>query len=477
MRILIVDDEPMEREGLAKILTRACSDWEIEQAKNGRIAIDIANTWQPHIVLMDIMMPGMTGLEAIEVIQQQQPRCQFIVVTAFETFEYAHQALKLGVKDYILKPSRAKEIVAVVQKVVETVERTEQHVEPMLEQAFVTQLLSKQLSASRFQVYAEPFHFPTHRHFAVLVVLFENISENIEYLRRDLNDDTVFIGALYDKQLPIVLPITDDFRTQTIRVATALQTQLGDDVKAITISEEVRDWQDIPEAYEQALHAMAYIQKSNQIVYIADCKIEHVHAHDNWQQVIASLDWPAMNALISTLFKSEQPVEQIERQLFEWIWELHLHLKEQGVAIGAPTIEWHHTSRQQLKENVQQYIEGLQLKLKKHQESDDVDKMEQAKRYIAKHYATDMSLEKLAEHLQLHPIYMSKLFKERLGVNYIDYLTDIRMTKAKRFLANPSLSMKEIAIEVGYRDPNYFSKVFKKLFGMSPLEYRKQVVT
>lgn len=122
-------------------------------------------------------------------------------------------------------------------------------------------------------------------------------------------------------------------------------------------------------------------------------------------------------------------------------------------------------------------IEGLQLKLKKHQESDDVDKMEQAKRYIAKHYATDMSLEKLAEHLQLHPIYMSKLFKERLGVNYIDYLTDIRMTKAKRFLANPSLSMKEIAIEVGYRDPNYFSKVFKKLFGMSPLEYRKQVVT
>ncbi|MER2170773.1 MAG: response regulator, partial [Psychrobacillus psychrodurans] len=119
MRLLIVDDEPIEREGMKAILQKAFPNLLIEQAKNGKNAIEKTDSFQPNIVLMDIMMPGMTGLEAIETIQVSHPTTKFVMVTAFDMFDYARQAIKLGVKDYLLKPSKASEIVLTVGKVLD----------------------------------------------------------------------------------------------------------------------------------------------------------------------------------------------------------------------------------------------------------------------------------------------------------------------------------------------------------------------
>ena len=119
MKLLIVDDEPIEREGMQAILQKAFPELTIYQAKNGEVAIELADTIQPDLVLMDIMMPGMTGLEALEKIQDKHSTIKFVMVTAFDMFDYARQAIKLGVKDYLLKPSRASEIVATVGKVLE----------------------------------------------------------------------------------------------------------------------------------------------------------------------------------------------------------------------------------------------------------------------------------------------------------------------------------------------------------------------
>lgn len=119
IKLLIVDDEPIERESMQMILQKAFPSLTIKQAKNGKAAVEITNIFHPDIILMDIMMPVMTGLEAIEQIQSQHPKMKFVMVTAYDMFEYARQALKLGVKDYLLKPSKAKEIVAAVGQVLD----------------------------------------------------------------------------------------------------------------------------------------------------------------------------------------------------------------------------------------------------------------------------------------------------------------------------------------------------------------------
>jgi two-component system, response regulator YesN len=96
-----------------------------------------------------------------------------------------------------------------------------------------------------------------------------------------------------------------------------------------------------------------------------------------------------------------------------------------------------------------------------------------AKEYIDEHFAEAITLEEAAEHVGLSPYYFSKLFKDRFGITFIDYITEIRIKRAKELMENPDVSVKEVCYTVGYKDPNYFSRVFKKYTGLTPSEYRK----
>src|SRR5690606_14296302 len=104
------------------------------------------------------------------------------------------------------------------------------------------------------------------------------------------------------------------------------------------------------------------------------------------------------------------------------------------------------------------------------------DTIQRIKQYIVEHSHKEISLDGIAQIFELSPIYISKLFKEQLGVNYIAFLTECRLEKARKLMLNPEKSLKEITFEVGYQDPNYFSKVFRKMYGASPTEYRKSLL-
>ena len=99
--------------------------------------------------------------------------------------------------------------------------------------------------------------------------------------------------------------------------------------------------------------------------------------------------------------------------------------------------------------------------------------VEKAKEYMKENYSKDLSLDEVSKVVNISPYYFSKLFKEEDGTNFIDYLTEIRMDKAKMLLMDKNLSMKEICVAVGYADPNYFSRTFKKNVGVTPTEYRE----
>lgn len=127
MKILIADDEGFERDILAEIIDKQFShEVYIRMAKNGRQALDIATLWAADIILMDIEMPGLTGIEAAKQIVAQRPECKIIFVTAYSLFTYAHEAVKLGACDYILKPVNAEDVARAVRRAINQVEAQRQ---------------------------------------------------------------------------------------------------------------------------------------------------------------------------------------------------------------------------------------------------------------------------------------------------------------------------------------------------------------
>ena len=123
IRLLIADDEALERETLADIVARRFEhEVTIETAENGRKAADTAVLWGADLILMDIEMPGMNGLDAARAVLEQRPECKVIFVTAYSLFQYAHEAMHLGACDYLLKPVNPDEVEASIRKAIRQIE-------------------------------------------------------------------------------------------------------------------------------------------------------------------------------------------------------------------------------------------------------------------------------------------------------------------------------------------------------------------
>ena len=121
------------------------------------------------------------------------------------------------------------------------------------------------------------------------------------------------------------------------------------------------------------------------------------------------------------------------------------------------------------------YVRFAIQQIREEREQRTSNMIDKATAYIRERFHEDISLEDAADHVHLNPYYFSKVFKQQTGETFIDYVTRLRIEKAKALMAKQELSLKEVCYQVGYNDPNYFSRVFKKVTGMTPTEYRAQL--
>lgn len=495
MKVLIVDDEQMEREGMQTILERSFPQLTIEQAKNGQMAVEMTHMIQPDIVLMDIKMPGMNGLEAVEVISADYPSTHFVMVTAYDTFDYMRAAIKLGVKDYLLKPSKVSDIVSTIGKVVSQVEEQkkkvalEQQTSRVIETDVVTQLLFDHVHDVHVDMLVEMLDTPIHHKMFVLVLHVPTKASSINKSMREFvrKHHIGWVGPLYGNQLPIIVFRNESttYRSQAQHIVKKLLQEVkvfSTDV-FIGIGNECEGLETVKQSYQHALAATMDLSLESKYCYYDQVQVDSSNIGKVTRQEIAEYirlgQWHQisqyMTKAINSFEKENIPLVKAQQRVLEMLWNISNVLQELGVETESYFLDGV-DNYPQLRNATSQIFTSMREGLEQLKEQTESDTIHQLKKYIMAHSHEDISLDALANRVELSPIYISKMFKEKVGVNYIDFLTECRVEKAKKLLADPEKSIKEITFEVGYHDPNYFSKVFKKICQVTPKEYRKNLM-
>ncbi|MEW9699769.1 response regulator [Paenibacillus sp. SI8] len=447
-RLLIADDEALEREGLQWIVHRMMpGTFEVIHAENGRLAIELAEEHRPHIIFMDVNMPGIQGLDALREIKDRLPDSKMVLVTAYDYFAYAKEALTLGVKEYIVKPAGREQIVHILQQLIQELDaekrkRTEQlelrdkvsQLMPLVENELAFVFMVDQVLETGAEQLAEWLDFPLDQGCAVVLafpelMLTQDKKKIFDVLRSYAKTHLPpnIVSSLIDRHIAIFIrknpdiqeePWIDIMKKYGEKLCRAAETQLGLAI-IVGIGSAYKGSAGMRKSYFEAVFASAYPNNEHGVCHFHELR----------------LGADRVTALSST----------------------------DGYA-PSPDDDRAHRS----------YVISALQRIREEREQQTVTVLDKARRYIEHKFTEDLSLEEVAEFVHLNPHYFSKVFKQQVGETFIDFVTGLRIQKAKELIESGAFSLKEVCFEIGYKDPNYFSRVFKKVTGFTPTEYRVQ---
>lgn len=411
IKLLIADDEKIERDALRFIVQKGCAAVdEIEEAGNGKEAFDMSLRFRPDIVFLDIKMPGINGIDAAKQIRNLLPLARIVFLTAYNFFDHAHEAIKLGADDFIVKPASDERVEEVLNRLTlelhreETEKNTRIMNETKLEKAFeclefelIGDLRTGRLTPAKMERFPEVMDF----HFSDLLA-----------------------GVL-----------SFDFLSYPMKVGTAAQKGI---------------------LKKKCLTRLKSILRNRDI---------RVFAEDLPEEDLNLLFLPPSEGYPENIHEELRRItESVSRE-----FSIKLHL---GVSAPFSTAEESFAAYSKAKRAA---YEGRASGEAGHDGDTWRGPIEKAKRFIEIHYSEDISLERVAAEVNLSPFYFSKLFKSRNRVSFSDFIARTRIERAKELLSRHPYSLKEVSAMVGYTDPNYFTRVFRRIEGVTPSRYREEM--
>lgn len=533
IRILIVDDEPKVRRGLVSKL-----DWErlgcmvIGEADNGNEAKQMIEAHHPDIVITDIKMPGMNGLELSEYINDHYPDIKVILLTGYDEFSFAQAAIHSNVFSYLVKPTLPKEITEVVGSAVRQIElaRKEKedikHLREMLDTAIPVmrnQILHEMLSGfctnmDSLLERAELCGIQIRSYCVVVMELFRYLNSEENRYEKELLDRLEVREAMREVMKGPELEIFESLNGEKpvflvysgnpsgLREADLIEKvrRLRDTLKKtaeldtfIAVSPVHCDVRDIHRVYCRCLNALSFrdIFTSDSIILTKD-----IQSIEDDTYSFAKLYANRLNENINACNRDK--VRMILRDMFdifsrsfsinlnhvkEMIWTVLYNLEKdmffsgggleiklltacnKQKIIGASALEEVFTNTSAIFEAVIEQI--IQGKRKKYNEM-----IRRACDYIENNYNRGISLDDVSAYTGISSSYLSRMFKDQMKMNFVEYLAKVRINKAKKFLEQPHVKAREVGEWVGIYNPAYFGSLFKKYTGKTPTEYREFVL-
>ncbi len=526
-RILIADDEGIMVESLKEIISRQFQDEvEIATAKTGRTAIEQAENFHPDIVFMDIQMPGINGIAAIREIRSFNSSCLFYVVSAFDKFDYAQDAISLGVEQYIMKPVSRDVVIRTVEDGMRKVDRIRERrsdqlkiqekletIIPVVENGFVTgMLLSDDMQDEEYyrqlleirekDAYVEVIWFGSSNPEDGLLSPVESrvkAQENYMQIRSVIKSfQRCIIGPVMSDRIVVVVPhedetITYDERIEAINNMRSLLQRLSQmlSMRFRAGIGRICRFADLRLSYLEAVNALR------------DSRARVVHIEDISERGVLEDDYPVEleRDAFTALSRGDVAAVREKVSLFcDWMVRhdpddldsmrlkaLELVLRSEHDAFTAGSVNYAFDYRKDYLTQVNALKNAMEIRewfldnmtsiagtIHNQAEEKDESTVSRACKYIQENFQRELSLDDVSKEVNVSPYYFSKLFKEEVGENFIEYLTALRISNAKMLLKRPVISIREAGLQSGYADPNYFSRIFKKQTGMTPREYREQ---
>lgn len=528
LKIMVADDENIVIDSIKYIVSKNFDNVLVaETARSGREAIEKAEAVKPDLIFMDIKMPGINGIEAIKEIKTMYPHVQFVILSACEQFEFAKEAVNLGVFEYLMKPVNRTRIIEIIRQAERTLAETREkrnrelelkekfeRVLPVLEHGFIYSILLYEdynqeienyrriLDLQEDAGYVMTIEFGEQRDSGSLgnVIGSSVLSQSFYPQLRDIIKSrfSCIVGPVMLNRIIVYVPVplrTDSYSERCDAVASAeyiiermsekanVQFRVG--IGSVKSSDE-----SILSSFSESLGAIRNA-KEKEIIHINDIPEEYkksqIPANIKEKQLIdkAALGETGeclkiFNQIYDELSSScQNSVEYVKGSMIETVVVLHRlaldyeldggdALKNQNYLREFLAFNEHILLKNWCRNQIEMITTGIRAARDKRCNH----LISMAKSYIDDHYHLDMTLEDVSRETGLSPHYFSRFFKDETGENFIDYLTKVRIREAKELLENKHLSVKEICFKVGYNDPNYFSRIFKRITGFSPSDYK-----
>ncbi len=522
-KVAIIDDEIIFREHLRQTIDWKANDFEIcFEARNGVDALERIRISTPDIMLVDINMPFMDGLELATKVKEQYPKINIILITGYSEFEYARKALKIGVKDYILKPFDKEELIFTLIRIKnKLIEETEDKNDKMRQNIILKESLFNLLVSNEYDFKEEEiirqlqkFDIKTRGLLFRVAVIEIEASDDMEVKDQDvmrsavtniLNETVKSSGnhiIFYDHNGRIISLIEvgdkkekdlniDQYDELCYHVKKYLNIKM-----AVGVGKTHKGLNKIWTSYKEAIVAI-----QNKFI-LGNKVIEFEKAttmNNNFGFYTSEVNETILiNLRINDIKKVKEELNKVfefiisNRVSIDYTYAISMglislnlsYIIETGNTIdkifGENFFPLEEIKKKKSIEELKNFIIDLYEKVNIYSYKNKLTRSKiiakDVKKFIDNNYQNqELNIDKIAKAVFVNSSYLRSTFKKEFNLTVIEYLTNIRMQKAKELLKSGNIKHAEIARIIGYKDSSYFSKSFKKYFGISPSEYENRI--
>lgn len=510
MRIVVAEDEYKTRKGIINLIQKLDSDYQVVgEAENGAVGLEIIPQLLPDLVIVDIKMPLVNGLEMLEKLKELGIKHRTVILSGFSDFEYAQKAIKIGVSEYLLKPITSEDLENTLRNIEKDIEEekilesSQFHDSPSLEYTFRNLILANTVDDEMVAHLNSICRFSPDQEFAAVLLHFSDDSygqvEKVKGLiSRSLDRMDGCKYYLVELSVHHELVALMQLDKNSPELERLFQNKVLYEIRREGMKNIVLGW--IPfsglHLLKDSLNAMRKDLKWSIVlgddILVSYLKTQHIHTElinypveteNNIKLAVYSMDY-------------EKIYKYVDGFLNIWREKLHKpeHVTEAFIRFASSMInavkeidyDLYHRINQ--KEKLKRIMDALTWEELKSVLSDVADEtspknrkdgkvysltVKKALSLINENYTSGISLEEVSARLGITAEYLSTLFNKEVGQNFTAYIKETRIRKAKELLVSTSLKTYEVAETVGYTDPKYFSRVFKEITGLSPGDYQK----